>query len=144
MACDKLAFDLQHSNNQILIHQSVLSNLYECDSFSESFSLCWPFYWWFSLRNYRKRWFLPYVLVHSDEQVFLVLLSALIPESFHPNTRYSVEWSLLLWRDTFLEWELFSYREAVRSGSTHFQEIRNDVLSEGRGLLNPPVCLSSL
>lgn len=46
-----------------------------------------------------------------------------------------------MWRDTFLEWALFSYREDVWRGLAHIQEIRRDVLSESKEHLNLPVCL---
>lgn len=45
-----------------------------------------------------------------------------------------------MWRDTFLERELFFYRDVWR-GLACIQEIRRDVLSESKEHLNLPVCL---
>lgn len=69
-----------------------------------------------------------------------VAVPALIRESF-PDTSYSGKWTLEVWRDTFLEWELFSYREDVWRGLAHIQEIIRDVLSESKEHLNLLVCL---
>lgn len=56
------------------------------------------------------------------------------------NTSYSEKWTLEVWRDTFLERELFSYKEVWRA-LAHIQEISRNVLSESKEHLNLPVCL---